>query len=44
MIALDEAPAGQTAILKGNISGESLLSLCNDRNEVEKMIGKVVAH
>jgi twitching motility protein PilT len=39
MITLDEALVNH--YLRGNISGESLLSLCNDRAEVEKLIGKV---
>jgi twitching motility protein PilT len=39
MITLDEALVN--LYLKGDISGESLISLCNDRAEVEKMIGKV---
>ncbi len=42
MITLDEALVNH--YLKGNISGESLLSLCNDRTEVEKLIGKVTVH
>ncbi len=42
MITLDEALVSH--YLKGNISGESLLSLCNDRTEVEKLIGKVTVH
>lgn len=42
MITLDEALVN--LYLKGTISGESLLSLCNDRAEVEKLIGKVVVH
>jgi twitching motility protein PilT len=29
--------------LKGLISGESLLSLCNDRDEIEKLVGHVLA-
>jgi twitching motility protein PilT len=29
--------------LKGIISGESLVSLCNDRDEIEKLVGRVVA-
>ncbi len=29
--------------LKGIISGESLVSLCNDRDEIEKLVGHVVA-
>ena len=39
MISLDEALV--THYLKGAISGETVLSFCNDRNEVEKLIGKV---
>jgi twitching motility protein PilT len=39
MITLDEALAG--LYLKGIITGESVLDFCNDRGEVEKMIGKV---
>jgi twitching motility protein PilT len=42
MITLDEALVN--LYLKGTISGESLLSLCNDRQEVEKLIGKVTVH
>jgi twitching motility protein PilT len=42
MITLDEALVN--LYLKGIISGESLLSLCNDRQEVEKLIGKVAVH
>ncbi len=42
MVTLDEALVN--LYLKGTISGEDLLSRCNDRVEVEKMIGKVVAH
>ncbi len=40
MVTLDESLVN--LYLKGTISGESLLSLCNDRAEVEKMIGKVM--
>ena len=29
--------------LKGSISGESLVNLCNDRDEIEKLVGHVVA-
>ncbi len=39
MISLDEALVN--LYLKKNISGESLLAYCNDRQEVEKLIGKV---
>jgi twitching motility protein PilT len=39
MITLDEALVN--LYLKGTITGESLLNLCNDRQEVEKLIGKV---
>ena len=39
MITLDEALA--SLYLKGIITGESVLDFCNDRGEVEKMIGKV---
>ena len=39
MISLDEALV--THYLKGAISGETVLSFCNDRTEVEKLIGKV---
>jgi twitching motility protein PilT len=42
MISLDEALVN--LYLKGTISGETLLSICNDRQEVEKLIGKVVVH
>jgi twitching motility protein PilT len=42
MITLDEALVN--LYLKGLISGESLLSVCNDRAEVEKLIGKVMVH
>jgi twitching motility protein PilT len=41
MISLDEALVG--LYLKGMISGASLLSNCNDRQEVEKLIGKIKA-
>ncbi len=40
MISLDEALA--SLYLKRIITGESLLAFCNDRQEVEKLIGKVV--
>lgn len=39
MISLDEALV--SLYLKKSISGESLLAWCNDRQEVEKLIGKV---
>ena len=39
MISMDEALV--SLYLKGTISGESVLAFCNDRNEVEKLIGKV---
>lgn len=39
MISLDEALVN--LYLKKSISGESLLAWCNDRQEVEKLIGKV---
>ena len=39
MISLDEALVG--LYLKGVITGESVLNVCNDRQEVEKLIGKV---
>jgi twitching motility protein PilT len=39
MITLDEALAG--LYLKGVITGESVLDFCNDRQEVEKLIGKI---
>ena len=39
MITLDEALVN--FYLRGAISGESLLALCNDRAEVEKLIGKI---
>jgi twitching motility protein PilT len=40
MITLDEALT--KLYLKQTISGETLLDFCNDRQEVEKLIGKVV--
>jgi len=40
MISLDEALV--SLYLKRVISGETLLAFCNDRQEVEKLIGKVV--
>ena len=39
MISLDEALVG--LYLKGTISGETVLSFCNDRQEVEKLVGKL---
>jgi twitching motility protein PilT len=39
MITLDEALA--SLYIKGLITGQSVLDFCNDRAEVEKMIGKV---
>ena len=39
MITMDEALA--SLYLKGIITGESVLDFCNDRGEVEKMIGKI---
>jgi len=39
MISIDEALV--SLYLKGMISGESVLDFCNDRQEVEKLIGKV---
>ncbi len=39
MISMDEALVG--LYLKGTISGASVLDFCNDRKEVEKLIGKV---
>jgi hypothetical protein len=42
MITLDEALVN--LYLRGIISGESLLGLCNDRQEVEKLIGKVAVY
>jgi twitching motility protein PilT len=39
MISLDEALV--SLYLRGVISGEVLLTVCNDRGEVEKLIGKV---
>ena len=41
MISLDEALV--SLYLKGTITGESVLDYCNDRQEVEKLIGKVKA-
>jgi twitching motility protein PilT len=39
MISLDEALVG--LYLKGVIAGKSVLEFCNDRTEVEKLIGKI---
>jgi twitching motility protein PilT len=39
MISLDEALVN--LYLKGHISGKTVLDFCNDRQEVEKLIGKV---
>jgi twitching motility protein PilT len=39
MISLDEALVN--LYLKGTISGKSVLEVCNDREEVEKLIGKI---
>ncbi|MCK5182069.1 MAG: Flp pilus assembly complex ATPase component TadA, partial [Dehalococcoidia bacterium] len=39
MISLDETLVG--LYLKGTITGEIVLDYCNDRQEVEKLIGKV---
>jgi len=39
MISLDEALV--SLYLKGIINGETVLDFCNDRSEVEKLIGKV---
>ena len=39
MVTMDEALA--SLYLKGIITGESVLEFCNDRAEVEKMIGKI---
>lgn len=39
MISLDEALV--SLYLKGNITGETVLDYCNERSEVEKLIGKV---
>jgi twitching motility protein PilT len=41
MISLDEALV--SLYLKGTITGKSVLDFCNDRQEVEKLIGKVKA-
>jgi twitching motility protein PilT len=42
MISLDEALV--SLYLRRIISGETLLDFCNDRGEVEKLIGKVTVH
>jgi twitching motility protein PilT len=39
MISMDEALVA--LYLKGVITGETVLAYCNDRAEVEKLIGKV---
>jgi twitching motility protein PilT len=39
MISLDEALV--SLYLKGTITGKSVLDFCNDRTEVEKLVGKV---
>jgi twitching motility protein PilT len=39
MISLDEALVN--LYLKGIISGKSVLDFCNDRQEVEKLIGRI---
>jgi hypothetical protein len=39
MISLDEALV--SLYLKGIINGKTVLDFCNDRQEVEKLIGKV---
>jgi len=39
MISLDEALVA--LYLKGTISGETVLGFCNDRSEVEKLVGKI---
>jgi twitching motility protein PilT len=41
MIMLDEALV--SLYLKGTITGQSLLEFCNDRTEVEKLVGKIRA-
>jgi twitching motility protein PilT len=41
MITLDEALV--SLYLKGLITGQSLLEFCNDRGEVEKLVGKIRA-
>jgi len=42
MISLDEALV--SLYLKGIITGETVLDYCNDRSEVEKLIGKVKSY
>jgi len=42
MISLDEALV--SLYLQGTITGETVLDYCNDRGEVEKLIGKVRVH
>ena len=42
MISLDEALVD--LYLKQQINGETLLNTCNDRQEVEKLIGRVTVH
>jgi twitching motility protein PilT len=42
MILLDESLV--ELYLKGIISGETVLDYCNDRKEVEKLVGRVVVH
>jgi twitching motility protein PilT len=39
MISLDEALV--SLYLKGAITGKSVLDFCNDRQEVEKLVGKI---
>jgi hypothetical protein len=39
MISLDESLV--SLYLKGVITGKTVLDFCNDRSEVEKLIGKV---
>jgi len=39
MVTLDEALV--SVYLKGTITGQSLLEYCNDRGEVEKLVGKI---
>ena len=41
MISLDEALVA--LYLKGQITGKSVLEFCNDRSEVEKLVGKIKA-
>jgi twitching motility protein PilT len=42
MITLDEALV--SLYLRRVITGESLLDFCNDKKEVEKLIGRVIVH